>query len=151
MNAILVVLVALVPALVLTDVVSVQQCKSGGALPSGVDIEGCTKVPCQLVRGQDAVAHVDFTALSEVSKLRPVVLATALGITVPFELPADRQDACEWLEDSRCPLSEQEEARYELRLPVEKSYPPIGVDVQLQLVDQDGQVVSCFSVEAKVV
>lgn len=114
-------------------------------------MKGCQKPPCELKRGEDAVAFVDFSTGEEVVKLRPVVYATALGLTVPFHMPPDRQDACEWLQGSRCPLSAGEDVRYELRLPVEKVYPAVAVDVELQLVDQDDQIVSCFSVEAKVV
>lgn len=97
------------------------------------------------------VAFVDFSASDEVAKLRPVVYATALGLTVPFAMPPDRQDACEWLEGSKCPLSSGEDVRYELRLPVEKSYPAISVEVELSLVDQDDRIVSCFRVQGKVV
>ncbi|XP_055523107.1 uncharacterized protein LOC129717271 [Wyeomyia smithii] len=144
-----VILLVLVP-LAFADVVPVKECKAG-ALPFSVDIVGCTKLPCDLPRGEEVVANVDFSPEAEVTELRPVVFATALGITVPFVLPNDRQNACDWLEGSQCPLSAGEDVRYVLRLPVEKSYPTIPVDVELQLVDQNDQFVSCFRVQAKVV
>ncbi|XP_065074231.1 NPC intracellular cholesterol transporter 2-like [Ochlerotatus camptorhynchus] len=149
MNKCLLVVVAVLP-LVFADVVPVKECKAG-SLPVAVDIQGCQKLPCELKRGEDAVAFVDFSTGEEVARLRPDVYATALGVTVPFIMPPDRQDACEWLQGSRCPLSAGEDVRYELRLPVEKAYPALAVDVELRLVDQDDQIVSCFSVQAKVV
>ncbi|XP_053698625.1 NPC intracellular cholesterol transporter 2-like [Sabethes cyaneus] len=145
----LVILLALV-SLAFADVVPVRQCKAG-ALPVAVDIVGCSKLPCDLPRGQEVVANVDFSPAVEVAELRPVVFATALGVTVPFVLPSDRQNACDWLEGARCPLSAGEDVRYVLRLPVEKAYPAIPVEVELQLVDQEDQPVSCFRVQAKVV
>ncbi|KXJ82923.1 NPC intracellular cholesterol transporter 2 homolog a-like [Aedes albopictus] len=149
MSSYLAVLLVVLP-LVFADVVPVKECKAG-SLPLSVDVHGCKQVPCELKRGEDAVAFVDFSVSDEVAKLKPVVYATALGLTIPFEMPSDRQDACEWLDGSKCPLSAGEDVRYQLRLPVEKSYPPIAVEVELRLVDQDEQIVSCFSVQGKVV
>ncbi|XP_058466135.1 NPC intracellular cholesterol transporter 2-like [Malaya genurostris] len=143
------VLLAVLP-LVLANVVPVKQCKSG-PLPSSVDVVGCSSVPCKLPRGHDAIAHVNFSPDVDVSALRPVVYATALGVTVPFELPKDHQNACNWLEGSQCPLSAGEDVSYLLKLPVQKFYPPIPINVELQLVDQSDEVVTCFKLQAKVV
>ncbi|XP_058456683.1 NPC intracellular cholesterol transporter 2-like [Malaya genurostris] len=143
------ILLAILP-LICADVVPVKRCKSG-SLPTAVDVLGCSKLPCKLPRGQDVIAHVDFSPAAEVSGLRPVVFATALGVTVPFVMPDDRQDACQWLDGSRCPLSAGEGVRYILKLPVEKHYPPIPVDVELKLVDDADQVVTCFKVQARVI
>ncbi|XP_055587453.1 NPC intracellular cholesterol transporter 2 homolog a-like [Uranotaenia lowii] len=147
--------VALVVAVLLpiafADVIPVLKCGENVPEPVAVNIEGCSQIPCELGRGKDAVALVDFTVGSPVTALKPLVHAKALGVTVPFVLPEDRQDACQWLQGTRCPLSAQEDVRYELRLPVQQAYPAIAVEVELKLVDQDEQVVSCFKVQAKVV
>lgn len=138
-------------SLAAADVVPVKECSPDGSLPFAVDVVGCKQQPCELPRGQDATVYVDFTASKEVTKLRPVVHATVFGATVPFEMPGDRQNACDWLVDSRCPLSEGEDVRYQLALPVEKSYPAVSLTVMLELVDQDDETVTCFTVQAKVV
>ncbi|XP_058812963.1 NPC intracellular cholesterol transporter 2-like [Topomyia yanbarensis] len=143
-------LVAILPSLVFTEIVPVQECQTG-PLPTSVDVIGCSKLPCKLSRGQEAVVYVDFRPASDASALRPSVFATVLGVTVPFSLPEDWQNACDWLVGTRCPLTAGEDVMYVLRLPVQKTYPPVAVDVELRLIDQAEQVVSCFVVSAKVV
>uniref|UniRef100_A0A182JEZ5 MD-2-related lipid-recognition domain-containing protein n=1 Tax=Anopheles atroparvus TaxID=41427 RepID=A0A182JEZ5_ANOAO len=143
--------VVCLPALALADVVQVQECTTG-SLPSSVDVAGCKATPCDLPKGQDASVLVHFTAGQQLTSLRPLVHASlAAGVTVPFVLPPDRQDACDWLVGAQCPLSPDEDVTYELRLPVLASYPSLSLTVELQLLDQNGAVVTCFRVPAKVV
>lgn len=77
--------------------------------------------------------------------------ATALGITAPYELPAERAAACNWLVQSRCPLSPGEEVTYHLSMPVTAIYPLVSVTIEIDLVDQSGQSHGCFVVDARVV
>ncbi|XP_058059973.1 NPC intracellular cholesterol transporter 2-like [Anopheles bellator] len=138
------------PALVLADVIAVQKCTEG-ALPTSVDVAGCHSAPCDLPKGHDAKVMVDFTASRTLSALRPEVHASFGGLSVPFVLPSDRQDACKWLVGGQCPVSVKEDVTYELQLPVLSSYPTLSLTVELKLVDQNQDVVTCFQLDARVV
>uniref|UniRef100_A0A182N741 MD-2-related lipid-recognition domain-containing protein n=1 Tax=Anopheles dirus TaxID=7168 RepID=A0A182N741_9DIPT len=134
----------------LADVVTVHQC-SEGPVPLSVDVLDCRSAPCELPRGQDAAVMVEFTASKPLSALVPKVHASIGGLTVPFELPDDRKDACNWLVGAVCPISRGEDVMYELRLPILASYPSLSLTVELKLVDQEQGVVTCFQLQAKVV
>ncbi|XP_035777330.1 NPC intracellular cholesterol transporter 2-like [Anopheles albimanus] len=138
------------PALVLSDVITVQKC-TDGTLPTAVDVPGCKSTPCELPKGHDAKVLVDFTASKQLTTLRPEVRASFGGLTVPFVLPNDRQDACKWLIGAQCPLSPQEDVTYELQLPVLSSYPSLSLTVELKLLDQSNDIVTCFQLAANVV
>uniref|UniRef100_A0A182PSN9 MD-2-related lipid-recognition domain-containing protein n=1 Tax=Anopheles epiroticus TaxID=199890 RepID=A0A182PSN9_9DIPT len=135
---------------VFADVVTIQQCTEG-SLPSAVDVTGCQSTPCELPKGKDAAVLVDFTADRELTALVPKVQASFGGMTVPFELPDDRKDACQWLVGGMCPVSRDEDVTYELQLPVLAVYPTLSLTVELRLVDQNNQIVTCFQLQAKVV
>ncbi|XP_058812615.1 NPC intracellular cholesterol transporter 2-like [Topomyia yanbarensis] len=154
-------LVALVPAVMLQnaddidyeqwDVVPARACNGGRPFPNTVRIENCPSMPCSLRRGTDANMAMEFSAVRDASNLRINVLATALGITVPYELPEDRSAACNWLVQSRCPISAGEDLVYHLSMPITSIYPLISVTIQIDVVDQSGQSQGCFIVDARVV
>ncbi|XP_062564566.1 NPC intracellular cholesterol transporter 2-like [Armigeres subalbatus] len=154
-------LATLVPAVMLQNAdnvdhqswsqVAFRPCAGVRPSPSAVRIENCDSQPCLLPRGSDANMAMDFTALQEVTDLRPLVRATALGITVPYELPAERAAACNWLVLSRCPLSTGEEVTFHLSMPITAIYPLVGVTIEIDLVDQTQQSHGCFIVDARVV
>lgn len=52
-------LIALVPAVVYGNVG--RACTNGRPQATNVNILGCTAPPCDLVRGQDVIAYIDFT------------------------------------------------------------------------------------------
>lgn len=80
-----------------------------------------------------------------------VPTATALGITAPYPLPAEFADTCAWLEGSSCPLSANEDVTYRLTIPVLPIYPLVSLSIEIDIVDQAENSVSCFVVDARVV
>ena len=88
----------------------------------------------------------DFT-----EKLDVKVLTTALGVTVPYEMPEDRRDGCDWLIGSQCPLEKGEDVTYNMNMPVLRIYPKVKLTIQVSLVDQLKNIPVCFSVECVVV
>ncbi|XP_019550312.3 NPC intracellular cholesterol transporter 2 homolog a [Aedes albopictus] len=154
-------LVTLVPAVMLQNAdnidhqswpqVSIRPCAGLRPPPRAVRIENCVEMPCLLPRGRDANMAMDFTAVQDASNLRTQVTATALGITAPYELPAERAAACNWLVQSRCPISAGEDLTYHLSMPVTAIYPLVSVTIEMDLVDQSGQSHGCFVVDARVV
>uniref|UniRef100_A0A182KGL4 MD-2-related lipid-recognition domain-containing protein n=1 Tax=Anopheles christyi TaxID=43041 RepID=A0A182KGL4_9DIPT len=131
--------------------VATRACSDGRPVPTEVRVEGCTVPPCDLVRGSDAIMDMDFTAPFAAANLRTEVVATALGVTAPFELPADRAAACNWLQDAQCPVSANEDITYRLSMPVLLIYPRVSLTVEINVVDDAGQSLVCFELDARVV
>ena len=125
---------------------------ANGPAATGVRVIGCDAVPCELPRGSTVSMEMDFTTANEVTELRATVVATALGVTAPYDLPEDQANACLRLgEGSSCPLSANEDATYFMDMLVSILYPPVSLVIEVALVDQTGEVVSCFNIDAVVV
>lgn len=101
-----------------------------------------------LTRGTDAIMYMTFTPTTSIQALIPRVRATILGLTVPYDLPADQQAACNNLGDASCPLSAGQEITWNVVMPITEVYPPIGVNVEMSLMNEAGQIVACFDVDA---
>uniref|UniRef100_A0A182PSP0 MD-2-related lipid-recognition domain-containing protein n=1 Tax=Anopheles epiroticus TaxID=199890 RepID=A0A182PSP0_9DIPT len=142
-------LIALVPAVVYGNVG--RACTNGRPQATNVNILGCSAPPCDLVRGQDVIAYIDFTTDRAVTSMTTVPTATALGITAPYPLPAEFADTCAWLEGSSCPLSANEDVTYRLTIPVLPIYPLVSLSIEIDIVDENEQSVTCFVVDARVV
>ncbi|XP_065086061.1 NPC intracellular cholesterol transporter 2-like [Ochlerotatus camptorhynchus] len=154
-------LATLIPAVILQnadnidhenwDRVAFRPCAGARPIPRELRIRNCPSLPCLLARGTDAKMAIDFTSVQEATTLRAAVTATALGVTAPYELPADRAAACNWLVQSRCPTSPGEELIYHLSMPITPIYPLVSVTIQMDLVDQTQQSHGCFVIDARVV
>ncbi|XP_055529608.1 NPC intracellular cholesterol transporter 2-like [Wyeomyia smithii] len=154
-------LAAIIPAVMLQnsdnvdhtqwDIVAARPCGGLRPFPANVRMENCPAMPCPLVRGSDANMAMEFTALKDASSLHTRVRATALGITVPYELPAERAAACNWLIQSRCPITAGEDLIYHLSMPITAIYPLISVTIEIDLVDDTDQSHGCFVVDTRVV
>ncbi|XP_058457520.1 NPC intracellular cholesterol transporter 2-like [Malaya genurostris] len=143
--------IALLPAIAFAgDVVETRACSNDRPVPREVRVDNCPSVPCELVRGTDANMEMDFTAPFDATTLSTQVVATALGVTGPFELPDDRARACDWLID-KCPVSQGEDLTYNLQMPVSNIYPRISVTIEVSLVDQGNQTHACFILDTRVV
>ncbi|XP_058460795.1 NPC intracellular cholesterol transporter 2 homolog a-like [Malaya genurostris] len=157
----LLILVVLVPAVMLQnadnidyeswDVVPARSCANGQPSPKTVRIENCPAFPCNLPRGTDANMVMEFSAARDATNLNTTVLATALGITGPYQLPAERAAACNWLVQSRCPISSGEDLIYHLSMPITAIYPLVSVTIQIDIIDNTEQSQGCFIVDARVV
>uniref|UniRef100_A0A182XW59 MD-2-related lipid-recognition domain-containing protein n=1 Tax=Anopheles stephensi TaxID=30069 RepID=A0A182XW59_ANOST len=136
---------------VLDEQARTHTCFAVDARSTNVNIQGCSAPPCDLVRGQDVIAYIDFTTDRAVTSMRTVPTATALGITAPYPLPAEFADTCAWLEGSSCPLSANEDVTYRLTIPVLPIYPLVSLSIEIDIVDENEQSVTCFVVDAQVV
>uniref|UniRef100_A0A182JD17 MD-2-related lipid-recognition domain-containing protein n=1 Tax=Anopheles atroparvus TaxID=41427 RepID=A0A182JD17_ANOAO len=141
-------LVALVPALASANVF--RACTGGRPLPISVDINGCTSAPCDLVRGQDVIALIDFTADRAISSMTTVATATALGVVTNYPLGSNSV-TCNFLQGSSCPLSAGEDVTYRLTMPVLSIYPLVSLSIEIDVQDANSQSVTCFVVDAQVV
>ncbi|XP_049535814.1 uncharacterized protein LOC125951196 [Anopheles darlingi] len=142
-------LIALVPALAYANVG--RACTGGRPQATNVMIEGCTAPPCDLVRGQNVIAYIDFTTDRFVAEMTTIPTATALGVTAPYPLPGEFAETCRWLEGTSCPLSPNEDVTYRLTIPVLSIYPLVSLSIEIDIVDEAGDSVTCFVVDAQVV
>lgn len=114
-------------------------------------VEGCTTAPCDILQGFDAIMQIDFRAPAAANTLRPVVMATALGVTIEYPLDISYQNACNHLiEGSSCPLAANEDSTYKFVFRIETYFPPIAVAVELSLIDHDDNHVFCSVIDIHV-
>ncbi|KFB34859.1 AGAP002804-PA-like protein [Anopheles sinensis] len=142
-------LVALVPAL--ASATEFFACGGGRPLPTSVNIEGCPSGTCNLVRGSDVIAFIDFTA----GKSRCSVDDHGCnrdGAGRHDDYPLGSNSAtCNFLQGSSCPLSAGEDVTYRLTMPILSIYPLVSLTIEIDVVDAAQQSVACFSVNAQVV
>ncbi|XP_055535535.1 NPC intracellular cholesterol transporter 2-like [Wyeomyia smithii] len=144
--------IALLPALVSAgDVVATRACSNNRPTPLEVRVDNCPSFPCELPRGIDANMEMDYQAPFDAVTLTTRIMATVLGTTVPFELPADRARACDWLIGSQCPVSEGEDVTYNLQMPVLRIYPRVSLVIEVSLVNEEERTLACFELDARVV
>lgn len=75
-----------------------------------------------------------------------------MGITVPYSLPNDVADVCKNLMyNAYCPLDPTEDVTYLFQFYIMEVYPEISVKIEISLVNQDKDVVTCFSCPIKVI
>lgn len=79
------------------------------------------------------------------------MVATALGITAPYELPPDRANACNWLDGSACPISQGEDIVSTLSMPVLPIYPLVSLVIEVSILDEQARTQTCFAIDARVV
>lgn len=124
---------------------------TGGRLhPVQVRVAGCTAAPCDVFQGSDAVMQIDFRAPALANTLRPVVMATALGATIEYQLNPIFHNACNHLTGASCPLAANEDVTYNFTFGVTTFYPPIPVAVELSLYNHNGETVFCSIIDIHV-
>lgn len=107
-------------------------------------------MPCAVRRGNDAVMQFDFTSPVTAYNLTPQITAIVFGLPVNYPLPAHLLYSCGSLVGTSCPVWPGEFRTLGFRFPVNSSYPPIPVAVQLTLRAHDNSIVSCFGVDISV-
>jgi Niemann-Pick C2 protein len=120
----------------------------GAPAPKDVRVKDCNKTPCALYRGYNVSAEWDFVVPEETKALKPRVRATVMGATVNYPFP--QKDACATLTNAKCPLDANEDATYELTMPILKNYPKISLVIEFAFLDDNDKVVVCFKLPAKV-
>uniref|UniRef100_A0A182UZM7 MD-2-related lipid-recognition domain-containing protein n=1 Tax=Anopheles merus TaxID=30066 RepID=A0A182UZM7_ANOME len=146
-----VLLVALVASGSLTEALQTRACTNQRPQPASVEITGCTQMPCELIRGSDVAMRLEWEAPFAAQTLQHRVVATALGITAPYELPPDRANACNWLEGSACPISQGEDIISTLSMPVLPIYPLVSLVIEVSILDEQARTQTCFAIDARVV
>lgn len=79
-----------------------------------------------------------------------IATATALGVVTNYPLGSNAI-TCNFLQGSSCPLSANEDVTYRLTMPILSIYPLVSLSIEIDLIDQNNNSVSCFVVDAQVV
>lgn len=94
--------------------------------------------------------QLDWTVAAFTPALKPKVMATAFGTTIPYILPPDMQNACNHLANANCPLDAGERPTYKFNFYVSHIYPSANVLIELSLINNVDQSVSCFTINLAV-
>lgn len=114
---------------------------------------GCDKLPCPLERGTTSLTDVKFTVPADSATLTPQVrnnyfilncylytnfnvffkkvIAKVAGLNVPYPMPPELSNACDFLKEGSCPLKKGDKVVYNLKVPVLESYPPVSITFNL--------------------
>ncbi|CAG4917610.1 unnamed protein product [Colias eurytheme] len=108
----------------------VDRCPPGDTDPPiNLFIEGCTTMPCSVVRGEDAIINVIFEAPYTIRSMKTVARLPTFNIP---SFPLDENEVtCNHLENTYCPLQKGEIVQYQLRMYIEQIFVtifPVTVD-----------------------
>jgi len=144
------------------DAVRVRLCsgdKKGTAKITDVRISDCGRTPCKLKKGTDANFEVDFVASEDSAQAVNNVWATLAIIPVPF-IGVHGTDACPQIfttDDANsttpagCPLEAGKTYTYRNSFHIMDLYPAVSVKVEYGINDENGKMIMCFQVPAKIV
>ncbi|XP_050085209.1 NPC intracellular cholesterol transporter 2-like [Anopheles aquasalis] len=142
-------IIALLPALALGLVV--RPCPNGAPIPQDVRVVGCTVEPCIIPIGGMVDMDCDFIS-PRASATVGAALRIFLGdFQVPYELPPDQRNACNFFEAGSCPVTQGEFINYHLSTPAAAPFAGITVDLELQLSDDSGAPLFCFRSSATII
>lgn len=120
-------------------------------VPQEVRVVGCTAEPCTVQIGGLVDMDLDFVAPRATNGMRATLDIFLGTFRVPYDLPVEQQNACNFLKDGSCPLTPGEFVNYHLSTPAAAPFAGITVDLQLQLADDNGQALICFRSSARIV
>lgn len=132
----------------------IKDCERGvlGPSPYDIRITGCQNDQvCRIVRGKDITGSIDFFASKDTATLEPEITAYAFGVRAVYELPLSRQNGCNWINGTFCPLDKGEFATYNLNMPVIEDYPLTKLDIEVRLYAEGRAIQFCTLIESEVV
>ncbi|XP_075983863.1 NPC intracellular cholesterol transporter 2 homolog a-like [Anticarsia gemmatalis] len=127
----------------------VSRCTAfAGELPIHAYIEGCDTPPCVVRHDTNAVVHLVFRAPHNIRRMR--TLASAQMLTMfPHDLK-ENAETCNFLNNGFCPVMAGEVLSYTLKMYIETIFPPITVNIEFRIVDDDNIPFMCLRVPVRV-
>ncbi|XP_063695699.1 NPC intracellular cholesterol transporter 2-like [Culicoides brevitarsis] len=127
------------------------KCKGngGGELPEYVNIQGCDEAPCHFYEGEMLNADAGLTVPHGTKSMKVKLDAYKLGIRIPFDLPEEILDACQFIEGATCPLKGGESIKYNLSTELEGiPHDNVKVQIEFALTDDTGKNMNCVRFDA---
>lgn len=132
----------------------VKSCGNGQAMPRAVYFGGrqsfCTKPPCILKRGKQAITEVDFTSPINSQTITPKAKAKVFGMSFDLNLGVKASSSCKLL-GKGCPLLKGDSTTFKLVKDVELSATKGNADVEYSLVGDGGKTIFCYKLKTVVV
>ncbi|XP_055616771.1 mite group 2 allergen Gly d 2.02-like [Toxorhynchites rutilus septentrionalis] len=141
-------LVVLLPAVVFG--LAVRPCANNAPTPVEVRVVGCTEEPCVIPIGGMVDMDLDFLAARTSSSVAATLDIFLGNFRVPYDLPVEQRDACNFFNNRGCPIEQGEMINYHLSTPASAPFGGITVDLQLQLTGDNGQPLICFRSSARI-
>lgn len=102
---------------------------------------------CPFVRGFNKSIELDFIPKQKIEQVKVKVAGKLNALPVPFHVNPD--NACGNY-GFDCPLEPYKPYKFQLTLPILRTYPKLNVDVFLRLVDEKGDIISCVEIPARI-
>lgn len=113
---------------------------SDSSKPISVTVTKCNDdEKCQIKRGSDLRLEIEFHAASSANELNPVIKWK----TYTSDLPSPLLNGCKNLIQGGCPLNEGEYGKYSVNLPILQDWLPWDYEVQIYLINENEEVVTC--------
>uniref|UniRef100_A0A182QVI2 MD-2-related lipid-recognition domain-containing protein n=1 Tax=Anopheles farauti TaxID=69004 RepID=A0A182QVI2_9DIPT len=142
-------LAVFLPALI--SATPVRPCPNNAPMPQEVRVAGCSAEPCIVQIGGVVDMDLDFVAARATNAMRASLDIFLGDFRVPYELPAVQQLACNFLKIGSCPVTQGEFINYHLSTAAVAPFAGITVDLQVQLVDDNGVPLICYRSSATIV
>ncbi|XP_035782414.1 uncharacterized protein LOC118461319 [Anopheles albimanus] len=143
---------ALLPAIVFGQT-PFRPCSGGRPTPASVNIEGCTALPCTIVSGGRLVARATgITTPVATNGVEAYIVARVLGLDVGFDIPEDLADACAvGISGASCPLAAGTTFDYTLDYSMELPLVGITAQIEVGLIADNGQTITCIEIDGAIV
>lgn len=104
---------------------------------------------CHINLGTNVTVEADFVAKNDASSLSEVIKGIIRGREMQF--PEQRSDPCRTIISPGCPIKVNKAYQYKASFEIKPYYPAIPVKVKYALVNQNGDMVACVQISAKIV
>lgn len=104
---------------------------------------------CNINLGTNVTVEADFIAKHEASSLSELIQGVIRGRELQF--PEQRADPCKSTISPSCPIKISKHYQYKAIFEIKPYYPAIPVKVRYALLNQNGDVVACVQIAAKIV
>ncbi|XP_058452211.1 uncharacterized protein LOC131430912 [Malaya genurostris] len=137
------------PALVVG--LAVRTCPNNADLPLEVRVVDCYEEPCVIAMGDMVDMDLDFLVNRNSATVNATLDIYLGNFRVPYDLPEDQRNACNFFKDRGCPIQEGEQINYHLQTPASAPFANVTVDLELQLTADSGDPLFCFRSSARIV
>lgn len=104
---------------------------------------------CGINLGTNVTVEADFIAKQDASSLSELIQGVIRGRELQF--PEQRADPCKSTISPSCPIKMGKHYQYKAIFEIKPYYPAIPVKVRYSLLNQNGDVVACVQIAAKII
>ncbi|KAH1015003.1 hypothetical protein HUJ05_012791 [Dendroctonus ponderosae] len=109
----------------------------------------CEATPCTCTLGCPSLISVDFYAPRYLEKIKPKIHAACMGVGLDY--PLGQADACAGINNTQCPIVQNEKVHYEYSLNILPIFPEVTVTLTFSIIDEElNEDVVCFEWDIEV-